>query len=264
MHNRVGKQPTALTSDIELWAGPECTHNRVQDRYYDQLDRTGHTGRKSDLRLFAELGAKAIRYPVLWERTAPSKAAPLDWTWSNERLSMVRQLGLRAIVGLLHHGSGPEYTSLVDPDFAPKLSAYAAAVAERYPWVDAYTPVNEPLTTARFSGLYGHWYPHGRDDRTFVRCLLNQCRATVLGMQAIRRANPGAQLIQTEDLGYIASSPLLQYQADFENERRWLSLDLLCGRVTENHPLWEYLLDSGASRAELAWLTENPCPPDVI
>ena len=30
-----------------------------------------------------------------------------------------------------------------------------AASRGRYPWIDAYTPVNEPLTTARFSGLYG-------------------------------------------------------------------------------------------------------------
>ena len=65
--------------------------------------------------------------------------------------------------------SGPRSTSLVDPAFAEGLAAFARAVAERYPWVEDFTPVNEPLTTARFSGLYGHWYPHGRDDLTFAR-----------------------------------------------------------------------------------------------
>ena len=44
-----------------------------------------------------------------------------------------------------------------------------ATVAERYPWVRRYTPVNEPLTTARFSALYGLWYPHVRDDAAFLR-----------------------------------------------------------------------------------------------
>ena len=82
-----------------------------------------------------------------------------------------------------------------------------AAVARRYPWVEDYTPVNEPLTTARFSGLYGHWYPHGRDDRTFARALLNQCRAVVLAMRAIRAVNPAARLVQTEDLGRTYSTP---------------------------------------------------------
>ena len=45
---------------------------------------------------------------------------------------------------------------------------YAAKVAERYPWIDIWTPVNEPLTTARFSCLYGHWYPHTHRHRRDV------------------------------------------------------------------------------------------------
>jgi beta-glucosidase/6-phospho-beta-glucosidase/beta-galactosidase len=48
-----------------------------------------------------------------------------------------------------------------------RLTEYASAVAQRYPWIEYYTPVNEPLTTARFSGLYGVWYPHGSDERIF-------------------------------------------------------------------------------------------------
>ena len=54
---------------------------------------------------------------------------------------------------------GPAYTSLADPEFPEKLAEYAGAVAKRYPWIGHYTPVNEPLTTARFSGWYGLWYP---------------------------------------------------------------------------------------------------------
>jgi dTDP-4-dehydrorhamnose reductase len=121
------------------------------------------------------------------------------------------------------------------------------------------------LTTARFSGLYGHWYPHGRDDQTFVRALLGQCRATALAMHAIREINPHAQLIQTEDLGKIFSTRALRYQAEFENERRWLSLDLLCGRVTSEHRMWPYLTGvAGIDESELAWFIEHPCPPDII
>jgi dTDP-4-dehydrorhamnose reductase len=152
----------------------------------------------------------------------------------------------------------------MDDSFAEGLARHARAVAERYPWIDAYTPVNEPLTTARFSGLYGVWYPHGRDDTTFIRCLLNECKATVLAMQEIRQVNPDAQLIQTDDLGKTSSTRKLRYQADFDNERRWLSWDLLCGRVDRNHKLWWYLRKFGASEAELMWFKENRCVPDVL
>src|SRR5205085_7915669 len=141
----------------------------------------------------------------------------------------LHDLGIRPIVGLVHHGSGPPHTSLTDPAFADGLAAFAGRVAERFPWVDAYTPVNEPLTTARFSGLYGHWFPHGRDDRTFARALLHQCRAVVLAMRAVRSVTPGARLVQTEALGKIFSTPAPAYQADFESERRWLTGGLLCG-----------------------------------
>ncbi len=248
---------------LELWAGVECTVNRVGEEYFSQLERNGHALRSGDLNLFAELGIRAIRYPVLWERTAPDSLAETDWSWADERLRRLRELGIRPIVGLLHHGSGPRYTSLVDPAFAEKLASYAGLVAERYPWVDAYTPVNEPLTTARFSGLYGHWYPHATDDSTFLRILLAECRATVLAMRAIRRVNPRAQLVQTEDLGKTFSTPALRYQAEFENERRWLSFDLLCGRVNRGHPLWKYLTKFGIE-AELEWFAENACAPDVL
>jgi dTDP-4-dehydrorhamnose reductase len=225
----------------ELWAGAECTVNRVGDEFFDQIERTGHAQRVTDLDLCADLGVKALRYPVLWERTAPDGLEQADWGWTDERLNRLRQLGIRPIVGLIHHGSGPRETSLIDPAFPEKLARFARATASRYPWIEDYTPINEPLTTARFSGLYGHWFPHGRDPLTFARALLSQCRGVALSMRAIRVVNPAARLIQTEDLGKTFGTKRLAYQVDFENERRWLSFDLLCGRVAPGHSMWTYL-----------------------
>src|SRR5207237_461563 len=86
----------------------------------------------------------------------------------------------------------------------------------------------------------------------------------VLSMRAIRQVNPRAKLIQTDDLGKTYSTPELAELADFYNERRWLSWDLLCGKVDAEHPLWSYLTGAGISAAELLWFQENKCPPDVI
>jgi len=249
---------------IELWAGPECTVNRVHDRWIDQLECTGWAQRPEDVDRLADLGARRVRFPLLWERVAPRSLDECQWADGDGRLQRLRELGVQPILGLLHHGSGPEYTDLLDPQFPQKLAAYARQVAQRYPWVDAYTPVNEPLTTARFSGLYGIWYPHCKRNPDFVRCLYNQVLGTVLAMRAIREVNPGAQLIQTDDLGYTYSTPTLAYQAEFENERRWLGYDLLTGRVTPEHPLWKYLRHHGLTEAELMALVEAPCPPDVL
>lgn len=249
---------------LELWAGVECTVNRVGDRYFDQLERSGHADRLNDLDRFAELGIRTLRYPILWERTAPNGPASADWSWADARLGRLRQLGIRPIVTLVHHGSGPRHTNLLDPAFADGLAGFAGAVAARYPWVEDYTPVNEPLTTARFSALYGHWYPHARDMRSCVRALIHECAATAAAMAAIRRVNPGARLIQTEDIGRVRGTPALAYQTAFENERRWLSLDLLTGRLREGHSLWGYLRWLGFEAADFARFLGDPCPPDVI
>jgi len=252
------------TGPLELWGGLECTVNRVQDAYHNQLERNGHHDRADDIARFAATGIKAIRYPVLWERTAPDGLDKADWTWPDERLHALRAHGVTPIAGLIHHGSGPRHTSLVDPGFAEGLAEFAGAVAARYPWLEYYTPVNEPCTTARFAGLYGVWYPHGRDDRTFVQALLNQCRAVVLSMRAIRAVNPDAKLVQTDDLGKTYSTPEMAVVAEFYNERRWLAWDLLCGTVDADHALWGYLTRTGIPAEEFLWFKDNPCPPDVI
>ncbi|MDB5883098.1 MAG: putative b-glycosidase, Glycoside Hydrolase Family 1 [Ramlibacter sp.] len=248
---------------LELWAGPECTVNRVGDQYRDQSVANGFHERIDDLDRLASLGIKRMRFPLLWERTETAPNA-YDWRWSDERMARLRELGVAPIAGLLHHGSGPLYTDLLDPGFPQALARYAKAVAQRYPDIDAYTPVNEPLTTARFSALYGLWYPHARDDKSFVRALLNQVRGTVLAMRAVRAVNPRAQLVQTDDLGHTESSPRLRYQAEFENLRRWLTFDLLCGRIDAQHPLRAYLRRHGADEQELQGFVEAPCPPDIL
>lgn len=226
--------------NVEIWGGVECTCRRVGDSYSDQLTRSGHLTRISDLDRFAELGLRTLRYPVLWEHVAPDSLDQPNWRWTDKRLARLRELHIEPIAGLVHHGSGPRYTALHQENFATGLARYAGMVARRYPWVRYYTPVNEPLTTARFSGLYGLWYPHGTSDAVFVRVLYNQLLATKLAMQAIREVNPAAQLVQTEDLGQAHSTPALARMAEFQNHRRWLSFDMLCGAVTPNHPLWGY------------------------
>jgi dTDP-4-dehydrorhamnose reductase len=249
---------------VELWGGVECTVNRVYDRYHNQLRRNGHLDRSDDLDRFAAIGLRTLRMPVLWE-LAGERDGHHDFTRFDPLLARARQLGLRSIVGLVHHGSGPRYTHLLDPEFAPRLALYAAAVSERYPWVEDYTPVNEPLTTARFSALYGHWYPHARSPGAFLRALLGQTRATILAMRAIRVRQPRARLIQTEDIAHVASTPLLAYQAEHENHRRWLSLDLLCGKLDRQHPLYRYVLDTAkVTDDELRWFEDNACPPDIV
>jgi dTDP-4-dehydrorhamnose reductase len=246
---------------LEMWGGVECSVVRLRRGRDDQLVRTGHHGRLEDLDRFADLGLRTLRCPVLWEHHA---TFPIDWHRTDAYLARLRALGIRPIVGLLHHGCGPLPGGFLDADFVSGLARFAGEVATRYPWVDAYTPVNEPLTTARFSGLYGIWHPFRKDLPTFARIFLQQAHGIREAMRAIRKVNPGAQLIQTEDLGKTHSTAPLHYQAEFENERRWLTFDLLSGTLEPDRPLYGYLKGAGISAPELDSFRQDPVHMGIL
>lgn len=248
----------------EIWAGLECSVVRVGDDWRNQAVETGHAERPEDLDLLASLGVRTTRYPIIWETIAPNDPNECDWSWHDARLKRLRELGIRVIGGLVHHGSGPRYTNLLDPEFPEKLAAFAAKAAARYPWVEDWTPVNEPLTTARFACLYGHWYPHRTSMEDFLRATFNQCRGVTKAMEAIRKVIPRARLVQTEDLGRTFATRRLAHQAAHENSRRWLSLDLLTGRVTPSHRWYAAFRKAGVSAEQLAELAEDGGTPDVI
>ena len=249
---------------LEVWGGFECSVVRVRDDLRDQLRETGHHDRLSDIEAVAGLGLRRLRTCAAWERVAPHDPDICDWTWQDARMLELRRHGIAPILGLVHHGSGPAYTNLDDPDFPAKLARYAGQVARRYPWVTDWTPVNEPLTTARFSGLYGFWYPHAESEAAFLRMLANQCHGAVLAMQAIREVIPGARLVQTEDLGRTFHTPPMRALADQHNERRWLSFDLVLGRVDAAHPWHARFLAAGVPAAALRALVEAPPGPTLI
>ncbi len=251
---------SARSGPLELWGGVECTVNRVGDTYFDQAQWSGFHSRTSDLEQIAQLGIRTLRMGFNWETYERTGS----WALFDAQLAECGRLGIEPIAGLLHHGSGPPHTSLLDPDFARKFTRYAEAFARRYPWIKRYTPINEPCTTARFAALYGHWYPHERSVPHFVRALHSQVRATVSAMQAIRGVNPAAELMTTEDGGRTFSTPEMEGVCAHREQRKWLGSDLLCGLVGREHPLFGWLLENGLSEAEVLWFGENACPPSVL
>lgn len=249
-------------SRLQVWGGIECSHVRIGDDIRDQLRETGHWERIRDLDQVAELGIRKLRHSVIWP-VVMATGRP-DFRWHDRRFARMRALGITPIAGLLHHGWGPDGLTPLDEGFAAAFADYAELVARRYPWVEDFTPINEPVTTARFSGLYGLWHPHGQDEATFLRLTVGAMEATVAAMAAIRRVTPHARLIQTEDVGRSFSTPRLAYQADYENARRFLGFDLLTGRVRPGHPLYPRLMLAGIDPQRLRALADAPCPPDVV
>jgi dTDP-4-dehydrorhamnose reductase len=247
-------------SILESWAGLECTVNRVGDVFWDQFAHDGAPSYADFIEQSSELNLDALRYAVSWERLTRDDGG---WETVTRDLNAMRDRMIRPIIGLIHHGSGPPTTNLLSPSFAQGLAAHARVTVERFPWVSEWTPVNEPLTTARFAALYGIWYPHLSDERSFWLALLNQVDATRFSMREIRTINPAALLVQTEDLGRTYATAALRDQSGFDNTRRWMTWDLLAGNVNVAHPFWDRLTKMGFGQ-RLRAILDDPCPADVI
>jgi dTDP-4-dehydrorhamnose reductase len=180
-------QPAA-PPPLELWGGVECTIVRLGDDYRDQSEETGHRARRptstgSPTSASAPSATRSCGRRSL--RTGPTSSTSPGPT-KGLAASRARR---PVIAGLLHHGSGR-----ITPICSIPISRGSSPITRRgspsaIPWIDLWTPVNEPLTTARFSGLYGHWYPHRRDYPSFLRALYNQCRGVLEAMRAIRAAH---------------------------------------------------------------------------
>ncbi|HYZ15658.1 MAG TPA: family 1 glycosylhydrolase [Candidatus Acidoferrum sp.] len=253
--------------EFEVWASPEPTVARVDaHRVRDQLALTGHDRRDGDVALLASLGVDASRTPILWERCAPDDPTRIDLSWAERRLGLLRDAAIEPIVTLLHHGSGPRYTDLLDPAFPVLFADYAESVARMFPWVRRWTPINEPLTTARFSTLYGVWYPNLRDDHAFGRALVHQTLAILTALERIRSVNPAAELVLTEDLQrFVAADEGVARYAAFLRERMYLSAELLAGRIDERHALAPFLLtECGVHARELAEIRARAAAPALI
>jgi dTDP-4-dehydrorhamnose reductase len=91
---------------------------RIGDEFRNQLVETGHWTRMSDLDAMA---SSASRRPLSDRlgNVAPQVPTELDFSWHDKRLERLRELGIEVIGGLVHHGSGPRYTSMLDPHSRP-------------------------------------------------------------------------------------------------------------------------------------------------
>ncbi len=252
---------------LELWASPEPTVARIDAlTVRDQLAETGHDVRPDDAERIAALGVTGSRVPVLWERVAPDDASTFDFREPARRLAALHAQGIEPIVTLLHHGSGPRFTDLLDPAFPDRFATFAEGAARAFPWVRRWTPINEPLTTARFSTLYGVWYPNMRDDRAFGRALVHETRAQQVAMRRIRAVIPAAEFVLTEDLQrFTAADAGVGDYVAFLRERTFLSVELVAGRVDARHPLVPFLRDRcGVSERELEQMQRDATPPDLV
>jgi beta-glucosidase len=251
--------------------GIECSYPTIVARNgkrtrIDQLEKCFHYKRwRDDLALVRDMGIRYLRYgPPLY--STHSGPGSYDWAFTDEVFAEMRRLDIVPITDLCHFGVPDWIGDFQNPDWPAHFAEYAAAFARRYPWVQYYTPVNEIFVCAKLSALYGFWNERLHDDKSFVTALKHLCKANLLAVEAILKVRDDACFIQSESAEYFhqgCREPDMVRLAEFENERRFLSFDLLyscpvCDEVRT------YLHDNGLTRAEYDWFMNHNLSERII
>ncbi|MFC7537199.1 family 1 glycosylhydrolase [Sphingomonas sp. GCM10030256] len=219
----------------------------------DQFERCGHYRLWStDFDLVQELGISFLRYGPPLHRTLLG-ASRYDWSFADLTFGDLKRRDIAPIADLCHFGVPDWIGDFQNPDFPDLFAAYARAFAERFPWVQLYTPVNEMFVCALFSARFGWWNEQLRTDRAFVTALKHVVKANILASNAILEVRPDAIFIQSESSEHFHPSDAHAIDAaDALNVRRFLSLDLNYGQPVDAGT-YEYLLDNGMTREEHAF-----------
>ncbi|GAA4429498.1 family 1 glycosylhydrolase [Pontibacter saemangeumensis] len=231
---------------------PDGTMKRI-----DSMEKSGHYQRwKEDFNLVKDMGLEFLRYgpPYYKVHLGPNR---YDWAFTDETFNYLKEVDITPIVDLCHFGVPDWIGDFQNPDWPVHFAEYARAFARRFPYLQFYTPVNEIFIAATFSAQYGWWNERLASDKAFVTALKNLCKANVLAMQAILEVHPQAIFIQSESSEYFhACHPACIPQAEFLNEKRFLSLDLTYGYPV-SVIMYEYLLKNGMTEEEYNWFRDN-------
>lgn len=236
-------------------------------RVLDEYALIDHYGQwKADIDLIASLGVRAMRYGVPWYRVNPAPGE-WDWEWLDRVMEHLHRVGVAPIVDLVHYGT-PLWMrrSFVDPDYPMRVAEYATAMVERYGEIaDSWTPLNEPVVNADFSGLRGIWPPHLRGERGYDRVIFGIADGISRTTAAIRAARPTARIVAVEPCDVVTTDePELAEAVRIRWQKLFLPIDLVMGRVGTEHPAYERLVGSGIPEASLERLVADPQVPDVI
>lgn len=223
----------------------------------DQMETCGHYRQwQTDFDLVEDLGIRYLRFGPPLHKTflAPGR---YDWEFADLTLRDLKARDITPIVDLCHFGVPDWIGNFQNPDFPVLFARYAADFAERYPWIQLYTPVNEMFICAVFSAQYGWWNEQLTTDLGFVTALKHIVKANVMAMREILKRRPDAIFIQSESSEYYhADSPAAIGPAETLNAKRFLSLDLNYGRRV-NSDMYEYLMDNGMTREEYHFFLGN-------
>jgi beta-glucosidase/6-phospho-beta-glucosidase/beta-galactosidase/glycosyltransferase involved in cell wall biosynthesis len=260
-HGSLPAQPSATTApgraqlrdQAQGWVTPrfiaafESTY--LPRHGVDLAQATGHAAFwKDDLDSVATAGITSMRYAMPWHRIE-AEPGRFDWDLVDAQLDYLREIGVAPIVDLLHHTSYPEWLTdgFRDRRFHSAYVGYASTMAERYPWIPAFTLFNEPFATLFLSGHEALWPPYDSGIPGFVRLATNVLQAVAEASGIWNELLPDARHVWIDTCEHHSGTPGAPAgYAAVANDRRHVLLDLATKtRLDADRPFLNSLLDAG-------------------
>jgi beta-glucosidase/6-phospho-beta-glucosidase/beta-galactosidase len=241
--------PTAGRASIPFIGAFESTYLPGHD--LDVTELTGHASAwREDLKALAQAGVRQVRYPLRWHRMEPLPGG-LCFSETDAVLHYMQELGLEPIVDLVHHTSYPAWLhdGFRDRRFGAAYIRYAEAVAQRYPWLKAYTLFNEPFATLFLCGHEALWPPYDSGTDGFARLVANVLPAVAEASQCWSELLPEAKHIWVDTCEHHAGSGSgAAGYALLANDRRHVVLDLALGHdLDPERPFLKHFLRSAGN-----------------
>lgn len=242
--------------------GIECSYPTIEHGKLrrDELEECGHYEHwREDIGLVRELGLKYLRYGLPYYRINTARGQ-YDWSFADEVMAEMQKQKITPILDLMHFGVPDWIENYQNPELPVLFAEYADAVAERYPWVRYYTPINELYVTAKFSAKEGIWNEQRKDDKSFVTAVKHLVAANILAAHKIVRRRHNVVFVQSESAEYVHACLSTDGEPiELDNKLRFLALDLLYAHAPDAD-VCMYLLDNGLTRQEYDWFMAGEPP----
>jgi beta-glucosidase len=194
-----------------------------------------------DVRLMAELGARAYRFSIAWSRVMPAGTGAVNQRGLDFYRRLVDALldtGIRPLTNLFHWDlpqALQDRGGFANPEIVGWYTDYAALVASTLgDRVSDWMTFNEPAVYSFLGHADGIFAPGVSDWPTAIRVADNELRAHVSAAQAIHSLVAGSKVGVAIDVNQV--SPATDSERDRDAAAKWSSardawfLDPLFGR----------------------------------
>lgn len=267
----VAQQPQKGIFLTGIESSDPVVDGRRRNRFQEVHDFYPHY--EDRLQQIRDLGLGWLRFGLPYSQAHPARDQ-FDFGFADKVVARCQELGISLIADLLHfglpdwlHQEQSDSPYFQNPYFPIEFATYAARLAERYPSIQYYALVNEPLVTAYLSAKIGLWNEQRTsdwpDDRDFVRATANIAKAAILARRAVEQVwsahSPAGErpdepfFIQNESFELAVPAPGSGREAEARrfNLRRFAALDLILGH--HDPVMKQYLHQQGLSEGEYQW-----------